>query len=513
MKNSKFRILSIITIAFILSLFIYYYSEVDYRLFFFLFLLLLCFGIILPLQNIIIFIIISFSFLVFFHPVVSSLFVTFFPTYHFSANILIAIILILFFLKICTKSQLNSKAISFISFAIIIFYFSFKRYIQYEPFFGIILIFLISSLFLLLMWDGTLILEKGLLTTSILSLCCCICILLFQNYIRKDKMLNVGLIESKWGITTGNYTDDYSMKSSYSYSLMKEIIQNKHKLFWIKHYSQLETQIDSLDVLFVMTPVKPFSAKEIAFIENFISQGGSLVAIADHTDLYGHATVLNELLRPYGVKINNVSLFKTEYSQTLLHVKGMKFDKIRIKTPSSLSLFRPSYVWAWANQWISEKGDYSKPNFFGNLRWTTDDFLGNWPAGATIKHHRGQVTVFCDSTIFANFAIFQPNNLNLLYNILYGNRFASHASFYGSILVLILLVVIFLNKLPYSSLQLFSILLIFLSSSYYEHSNRGESINLKNILDVYCDQNIIFEYQPNRIPGSTQFSSPYSHGK
>ncbi|MFC1488587.1 hypothetical protein ACFL6B_01935 [Thermodesulfobacteriota bacterium] len=331
------------------------------------------------------------------------------------------------------------------------------------------------------------------------------------NLVTKDEERNIGLIESKWGITTGDFKDDYTMKSSYSYSLMKEMIGNKHNLHWLKDYHQLEKEIESLNVLFVMTPVKPFSAKEISLIEEFVSCGGTLVAIADHTDLYGHSTVLNELLRPYGVKVNNVSLFNPKNSRDPVLMKGMEFDRLRIKTPSSISIFRPSYVWSWANQWISEKGDYSKPNFFGELRWSSDDLLGSWPIGTTIKFRKGQVVVFCDSTIFSNFALFQPNYLNLLCNVIDGNRFASHASFYGGIFTFIILIAGFLNKLPHSQLRLFSFILILLSCTYYQKDNQSESMYLGNKLNVYCDQNIILEPPPNRIPQNWHFSSAYSH--
>ena len=510
MKNIFFHSLTLIITAFLISFFVMYFPNIDYRYIFFFFLFLLILNIVTPIQNLVFFAITTFSILIYFYPLLKSVLFVSMPNFHFSADIVTVIIISIFFLKISTDSKIKSRAIFISVIASTIIYFAFRVYIPYENFLGFTLLLFTSVIFLYLSWDGNFIFQKGALLSQLLLFVVTVSLLLLPGLISRGEKQNIGLVESKWCSTNGNFRDDYTMKSSYSYSLMKEMINNKHHVVWIKHYSDLDKDIESLNVLFIMTPVKPFSAKYVSLIEKFVSHGGTLVAIADHTDLYGHATVLNELLRPYGVKINNVALFKPKNSHAFINIKGMQFDKLQIKTPSSLSLFKPGYVWAWANQWLSEKGDYSKPNFFGDLRWSSDDLYGNWPIGASIKHHKGQVVVFCDSTIFANFALFQPNYLTLLGNMIDGNCYVSHASFYGGIVTLIILIACFINKLPQSFLSYFSFILILLSCSYYQQIFRPESMYLNNRLDVYCDQRIIQEPQPNQIPQSDHFSTAYS---
>jgi hypothetical protein len=352
--------------------------------------------------------------------------------------------------------------------------------------------------------------KKESKVTSIFMATLVLMLPLISLFPGKPDQIKIGLLESQWCATTTDFKDDYSIKSAYSYSIMRDIL-SKGPFMWIPDYPTLEEALNKIDTLIIFTPIKPFETKYISAIEKFVSEGGTLVAVADHTDLYGHASTFNELLNPFGIRINKVALFKEKSEDELIRVNGLLFKNIKIKTPCTIAAYRPINVWAWASGWISEKADYSKPNFFGELNWTSDDQAGNWPVGATLKHHAGQVIVFCDSTVFANFAIFQPKYIPLLLKILFSNKTLTTLQFYGAIILVICLTLFICYGISRRYLWIISLSLVILSGNYYYETLPDIKNFLANHVKVYVKESLIEEVPPTRMPDEMRFSTAYAN--
>ena len=205
-----------------------------------------------------------------------------------------------------------------------------------------------------------------------------------------------------------------TITSQYSYDLLQRLI-SASKL------SSLE-QLSHFDELWMVTPTTPFSAEEIQTIEQWVSRGGRLVLITDHTDLFGHASVCNVLLKPFKLEVeSDVVLDPMEeggrYYQPFTTYVGLSANSITGAGESWL--IQPGY---------SERADYGRPSFFSDNQISDEEVAGLFTVGMRKRHGLGGVIMMGDSTLFANFALARPSAQSLLKTILNG---AGAVSWYG----------------------------------------------------------------------------------
>ena len=76
-----------------------------------------------------------------------------------------------------------------------------------------------------------------------------------------------------WANTEEKYnTRDFTLKTSYSYSLLKEFMNRKYHLINTTDLSSLDPTKE--DAVFFITPTCPFSPEEILALDNFVRNGG-----------------------------------------------------------------------------------------------------------------------------------------------------------------------------------------------------------------------------------------------
>jgi hypothetical protein len=351
---------------------------------------------------------------------------------------------------------------------------------------------------------------------NVIFLLCLIIIFAFSNYIIKKPISKVGIIEcfGQWANTKTRYTvNDITLKGGYSYSLMKEVIGNKYSLVSIDSRNKLTSVLPTLDVAIIITPTIPLEVQEAQVVKEFITNGGRLVIIADHTDIYGHGRVLNSLLRGTGINVKYDSLFDEKDYYKNIRLTNMQVHSVRPKTPCSMTMAKQGYVWGWATNWISEKADYTRSNFFGELNWTADDIVGNWPVGGIAKYGKGEIVIWCDSTIFANFCVFQPDILRFLGILIEGGEILSILSPYGTWLLILFIITILSGKyLRINAIAYCALGLIICSGSYYMWDSDPEKFYIKDKrIDIYGDKNLFVEPPPKHMPNEGNFSSAYSH--
>ncbi len=351
---------------------------------------------------------------------------------------------------------------------------------------------------------------------NIVFLICLIIIFTLSNYIIKKPISRIGLIEcfSQWASTETRYTvNDITLKGGYSYSLMKEAIGNKYSLVSIDSRPELGKALPTLDAAIIITPTIPFKVQETQAIKEFIANGGRLVIIADHTDIYGHGRVLNSLLKGTGVKVEYNALFDAKDHNAKVRLPIMSMYSVRPKTSCSLIFPRRGYVWGWSTNWISEMADYTRSNFFGELNWTADDLVGNWPVGGIVKYGRGEIVIWCDSTMFANFCVFQPDTLRFLGALLEGGEILSILSPYGAwLLIFFIFLVLFGKYFRINAVAYCALGLVMLSGSYYLWDSNPKNFYVKEKrIDIYGYKDLFDEPPPKHIPKEGNLSSAYSH--
>lgn len=164
---------------------------------------------------------------------------------------------------------------------------------------------------------------------------------------------------------------------------------------WIKP----NNDFSGFDELVLCTPTRPFNDDFLNKLCKWIGRGGRLLVVADHTNLFGHQTVLEPILSKFQIGLRPDAVYDTvanggTYTNWLNTIAGL--------TPCSISkgvIGRLS-----ATGW-SERPDYTKTSFFGDLDPSNDDHWGRYTVLGSRRFGLGEVSVFSDSTFFANFAV------------------------------------------------------------------------------------------------------------
>lgn len=116
--------------------------------------------------------------------------------------------------------------------------------------------------------------------------------------ITSDKMANIGFWQ-------GNGAADAEKEAGAAYEKLGEIY-NVSRFY----YKKGEKIADSVDILIIISPSEKFKDDEMKAIGEFLAGGGSLVILADGVKVgqglsaSKNDTGLNEILQPYGVKLN-----------------------------------------------------------------------------------------------------------------------------------------------------------------------------------------------------------------
>lgn len=201
------------------------------------------------------------------------------------------------------------------------------------------------------------------------------------------------LERGKWGVTHVN-TKTLDISSQYSYSIIKECLN-------ARIIADL-TNLDKYSCLWIITPTKPFEIAEIEKIRAWVYNGGHLVVVSDHTDLFGHAEVLNELLRSFSIQVGKDCVISDDFSD-------VPFYSIVGKLPGLTGNTIRGDCWPFLlHVGFRENVDYCGRSFFSDNAATDEDRWGVYCAGAFRACGRGMVYVFSDSTLLADFAISRP---------------------------------------------------------------------------------------------------------
>jgi len=208
----------------------------------------------------------------------------------------------------------------------------------------------------------------------------------------------VGIIDGgEWARsdTPVTKTSKLNIGVMYSYSELRDLLAAK-----AISYGELDGRIVEA---WLITPTRPISHDNVESLLAWVKEGGHLIVVTDHTDVFGHAAVTNALLRPIRLRTSSTAFFPDQLDITADVTLGRS---VWLKTANTQSGW---YLWPQVTaRWTEERADYSGENFFGSLRASRDDHYGRRVISGSRAVGKGTVTLFGDSTVFANFAIYQP---------------------------------------------------------------------------------------------------------
>lgn len=319
-----------------------------------------------------------------------------------------------------------------------------------------------------------------------------------------------------WATTSVPYdTNDWTLKSSYSYSELKTVLSNKYIFSQSNDFINLD--LKKYDVILLMTPTRSFSKEESQILSNYLVNGGHIIFIVDHTDLYGHSRAANSFLKNYNIKINYDAVYSPASSFKKNSINDMLFVSVRTMTGCSVNMGFGSHIRSYFYNFISENPDYTRPNFFADMKWTPDDSIGVFPFWGVKRVGNGFITVCTDSTIFSNFALFQPKVLTLL-NGLFQESFiycTVSENFIILFLLCIFLILVFAYDKRYKQLNyiILFIFLFILTKSYivYSRDIRG-FYNQNNVAYIQAQDKMIYEPSlSNDLEGEFSISNVLSN--
>ncbi len=171
-----------------------------------------------------------------------------------------------------------------------------------------------------------------------------------------------------------------------------------------------------------------FTADEIEVIHQWISEGGGLFMITDHTNVYYHAQRVNPILEPMGIEM----LYHTALdSPPEYAVQGGAWIKIRHFQPHpvtkdvKVASYQTGGPFAtehgvgflsengWGDFWI-ERPD--EPGFYGDWRRDADEPSGPLPVVVAAEFGEGRVVVIGDQNVFGDEWVYVGQNFELAAN-------------------------------------------------------------------------------------------------
>ncbi len=252
---------------------------------------------------------------------------------------------------------------------------------------------------------------------------------------RKAGRVLVDEYHSTWEPTQRPFdTEWYGHDAGYNYACIYDYASRFYDM------SRLTNRIDDAalagcDVLILKVPTSAYAPEELNAIDRFVEQGGGVMLVGEHTDVFLTSTHLNQVARRYGFEFRPDCLFGIDSSfdqlyklppvphPMLQHMPPMEFAVSCSIAPSS---------W-WGRAVIRSTGLWSLPafyyasNFYPAVEDRADMHYGAFVQLWSARRGKGRVVAFSDSTIFSNFSTFEPGKSELMLGMIewlnHNNRF------------------------------------------------------------------------------------------
>ncbi|MBN2578892.1 MAG: hypothetical protein JXB10_07870 [Pirellulales bacterium] len=213
-------------------------------------------------------------------------------------------------------------------------------------------------------------------------------------------------------------------QSSYNYAVMFAYLDQYYQMSLLPKTGKIDDRtLENCDVLIIKTPTERYLPEEIEAVQRFVQNGGGLLLIGDHTNVFKSSTVINDIVRPMGFIFRDDLLFgngQSPYDEhfdppwpahpALQNTPPLDFAVSCSIDPSSSrgeTVFAGKGLWSMGPYYHTDNY-HPVPQYCPEMRYGA--FVQIWAAYVG----RGRVLAFTDSTIFSNFSIFQPGKAELI---------------------------------------------------------------------------------------------------
>lgn len=238
---------------------------------------------------------------------------------------------------------------------------------------------------------------------------------------RKPGRILVDEFHSKWEPTERPMdTSWYGHLSGYNYATMYD--------YWSRFYDVgrlkipiTDATLKDCDVLVCKVPTSAYSEPEVQVIQKFVDSGGGLLLVGEHTDVFGTGSHLNEIARRYKFEFRSDclfgidSVFEEHFDLPLVphpilqRMPDMDFAVSCSIDPQNSGGFVVMRGTALKNM----PADYHASNFYPQVEDRPESRYGAFVQLLALRSGQGRVAAFTDSTIWSNFAYFEPGKSEL----------------------------------------------------------------------------------------------------
>ncbi len=234
---------------------------------------------------------------------------------------------------------------------------------------------------------------------------------------------------STWEPTTKRYdTKWFGHDSGYNYAAIYAYCGQVFEMSRLLQSDKIdEKSLADCDVLVIKIPTARYARKEVDAVVRFVQQGGGLLLVGDHTNVFRSSTYLNDIARQFGFSFRNDLLFGTGDSPylQLYRTPPAPHPAVQYLPPMDFAVscsidpgrsrgravIRGTGLWSLPPEYHIENY-HTIPQHRPDMRYGA--FVQLW----STRCGEGRVLAFTDSTIFSNFCTFQPGKAELMRGML-----------------------------------------------------------------------------------------------
>ena len=243
---------------------------------------------------------------------------------------------------------------------------------------------------------------------------------------RKQGRIVVDEYHSTWERTDRPYdTNWYGQESGYNYACIYDYCSRFYTM------ARLTTPIDTnalkdCDVLVAKVPTSRYGPDEIGIIEQFVRNGGGLLLVGEHTNVFQTGVHLNDIAERFGFQFRYDCVFDIDRVFRQLYTPPLVPHPITQSMPPmdfavSCSIdpgFSVGRAAMRATGLRNLPSDYHASNFYPQVEDRAEARYGAFIQLWTTRRGAGRVAAFGDSTIFSNFSTFEPGKAELMLGML-----------------------------------------------------------------------------------------------
>jgi len=243
---------------------------------------------------------------------------------------------------------------------------------------------------------------------------------------RKGSRVFVDEFHSDWESTKKAFdTTWYGEKSGYNYAAIYDYCSH---FFVMNRLTKAinDEALKDCDVLILKVPTSPYGSNEIEAVKRFVKNGGGVLFIGEHTDVFYTSSYLNDMAIHFGFAFREDCLLgiDTPFEQRftfpipahpiIQHMPPLDFAvscSIAPKTVFGKSIMTETGL-------RSLHADYFSSNFYPQVEDYANARYGAFIQLWAKRCGKGRVAAFSDSTIFSNFSAFEPGKSELMLGII-----------------------------------------------------------------------------------------------